>query len=220
MASSIFEMHGVSTLLSWTALACAGLASLILGWFLVRRPALSTTIKVLLFFAIGVLPIGSAVTGNVVGFQKTMDREFCGSCHTMTPYTDDASDLTSTSLASMHTRNREFGTHSCYTCHADYGMFGTISTKIGSLSHVYRYYTEYRSMSAQAAFGRIQLYKPYANDTCMQCHSTEVTSWSAVAEHASARDLLRTGELSCLGVGCHGPAHPFSKAQPAPEGSP
>ena len=220
MASSIFEMHGVSTLLSWAALACAGGASLILGWFLIRRPALSTTTKVLLFFAIGILPIGSAVTGNVVGFQKTMDRQFCGGCHTMTPYTDDAADPTSTSLAAMHTRNREFGARSCYTCHADYGMFGTISTKIGSLSHVYRYYTEYRSISAQAAFGRIHLYRPYANDTCMQCHSTEIASWTAVPEHDSAKDLLRTGDLSCLGGGCHGPAHPFSKVQAPSESAP
>jgi cytochrome c-type protein NapC len=215
MANSIFEMHGGSSLVTWAALVCAALAALILGWFLVRRPPLSTTTKVLLFFGIGILPIGSALTGNVVGFERTMDREFCGSCHTMTPYTGDATDPNSESLAALHTRNRHFGARSCYTCHADYGMFGTVSTKMGSMSHVYSYFTEYRSIPARDSFGRIELFKPYPNDTCMQCHSTDIPGWMEVPDHASASELIRSGELSCLGAGCHGPAHPFSKLQPA-----
>lgn len=211
MASSILSFTGVSSLLSWAALLCAFLAAAILCWFLFLRPALSPATKLFLLFGIGVFPIGAAFTGNVVGFEHTMDREFCGSCHTMTPYTHDATNPASLSLAAVHTRNHKFGGQSCYTCHADYGMFGTISTKMGSMSHVYAYYTKYRWLSAEAAFGQIELFKPYPNGNCMQCHSTDIDGWSDTPDHASASDLIRSGEMSCMGDGCHGPAHPFSK---------
>lgn len=211
MASSISSFTGVSTLLSWAAILCAVLASAILLWFLFWRPALSPATKLLLLFGIGIFPIGAAFTGNVTGFQHTKERTFCGSCHTMKPYTEDAIAGDSDSLASVHTRNSYFGDQSCYTCHADYGMFGTITTKIGSLSHVYSYFLKYRSMSAEDAFGEIHLFKPYPNANCMQCHSTEIVAWSDVPDHVSASNLIRSGELSCMGEGCHGPAHPFSK---------
>jgi cytochrome c-type protein NapC len=47
----------------------------------------------------------------------------------------------------------------------------------------------------------------------MQCHSTEVPAWKAIKEHASLLDRIRVGEVSCASEGCHGPAHPFSKAK-------
>ena len=64
----------------------------------------------------------------------------------MNPWVDDASDPASTSLAARHGRNALFGDHNCYTCHADYGMFGTITTKLGGLRHVYEYSLNYRTM--------------------------------------------------------------------------
>jgi len=211
MAKSIFSITGLSSLLSLAALLCAALAAIILLWFLIVRPTLSPSTKLLLLFGIGIFPIGAAFTGNVVGFEQTKERAFCGSCHTMQPYTRDATALDSQSLAAIHTRNENFGHHRWCTCHADYGMFGTISTKIGSLSHVYSYFFEYRSIPAEDAFGRIQLYRPFPNQNCVQCHSTRIDGWDEVAEHASGAELIRSGELSCMGQGCHGPAHPFSK---------
>jgi len=222
IATSIFDTGGVASLLGWASLSCATLAATILLWFLFTRPVLSTGTKILLLLGIGVLPIGSALTGNVVGFEHTMDRDFCGSCHTMTPYTSDATNPDSVSLAATHTHNDKFGHKSCYTCHADYGMFGTISTKMGSMSHVYSYFTKYNGMSAEEAFGQITLFKPYPNVNCMQCHSTQIVGWSEVSEHASSAHLVRSGEMSCVSAGCHGPAHPFSKVglPPAPTPAP
>ena len=196
------------------AITCAVLATLAMLWFLVRRPALTRVTKLVLLFGIGLLPLATATTGNVVDFEATKSRRFCGSCHVMTPYRDDSEDPRSTTLAARHGRNALFGDENCYACHADYGMYGTVVTKLGGLRHVYEYTLHYRNMSLAEARATIHIRNPFPNATCMHCHSTDVPGWSAVKEHASLRDRVRGGDVSCASEGCHGPAHPFSKGPP------
>jgi cytochrome c-type protein NapC len=193
------------------SLGLAVAAALVLLWFLLWRPPLTRVTKVVLLFGIGILPIGTATTGNYVGFEATKAREFCGSCHVMTPYSNDSGDLHSTTLAARHARNAMFGAENCYACHADYGMFGTIKTKLGGLRHIYLYVTEYRNTPLEEARKTIHIRKPFKNSTCMHCHSTQNPDWNAVKEHASLVDRVRDGSVSCASEGCHGPAHPFSK---------
>src|ERR1044071_4052969 len=193
------------------ALLCAAGSALLVLWFLLRRPALTRTTKIVLLGAIGVLPLATASTGNVAGFEATKARRFCGSCHVMTPYKNDSEDPRSTALAARHARNQLFGDENCYACHADYGMFGTVVTKMGGMRHVYEYVLHYRNMSLEEARAAIHIRKPFQNATCMHCHSTEGTSWNAIKDHASILDRVRAGTVSCASSGCHGPAHPFSK---------
>ena len=193
------------------ALACAGASALLVLWFLVRRPALSHATKLVLLAGIGILPLATATTGNVADFEATKDRRFCGSCHVMTPYKNDSEDPHSTTLAARHARNDSFGSDNCYACHADYGMFGTITTKLGGLRHVYEYTFHYRNMSLEEARVSIHIRKPFQNATCMHCHSTQNPAWNGVREHASLLDRVRDGSISCASAGCHGPSHPFSK---------
>jgi cytochrome c-type protein NapC len=180
-------------------------------WFLFRRPALDGRVKLVLFVAFGVLPIGSALTGNIAGFEHTKARRFCGSCHVMTPYRADSGNPESKSLAAAHARNEEFGLNNCYECHRDYGAFSTVMTKIGGMRHVYEYYTHYYKVDVKTALAEIELYHPFANAACVRCHSTETTTWSKVGDHRSSLESLRSGRVSCVSDGCHGPAHPFSK---------
>jgi cytochrome c-type protein NapC len=196
------------------AISCAGLSALLVIWFLIRRPVLNTATKVVLFFAIGVFPLATAATGNVAGFEATKSRRFCGSCHVMTPYSNDSEDLLSKTLAARHARNDLFGDENCYACHANYGMFGTIVTKLGGMRHVYEYVFHYRNMSLDEAREKIHIREPYPNGNCMHCHSTEVPAWNALPDHASVRAQVRRGDVSCAADGCHGPAHPFSKGAP------
>lgn len=193
------------------ALACAAGSALLVLWFLVRRPALTNATKLVLLLGIGVLPIATAATGNVSGYEATKARAFCGSCHVMTAYSDDSADPESTTLAARHGRNALFGDANCYGCHADYGMFGTVTTKLGGLRHVYEYVFHYHQMSLAEAREKIHIRTPFQNATCMHCHSTEVPMWKRVPEHASLLPRLRDGTVSCASAGCHGPAHPFSK---------
>ena len=138
----------------------------------------------------------------------------------MTPYKTDSEDLHSTTLAARHARNDLFGHENCYACHADYGMFGTIVTKIGGMRHVYEYTLHYRNMSLEEARETIHIRKPFQNATCMHCHSTEGPSWNAIKDHASLLDRVRAGTVSCASEGCHGPAHPFSKPVSTPVSRP
>ena len=196
------------------SLGLAVAAALVLLWFLLWRPKLTRVTKVALLFGIGVLPIGTATTGNYVGFEATKARSFCGSCHVMTPYSNDSGDPKSTTLAARHARNAMFGEENCYACHADYGMFGTIKTKMGGMRHVWLYTTEYHSMSLEEARQKIHILKPFQNSTCMHCHSTKNPGFNAVPDHGSILPRIRNGTVSCASAGCHGPAHPFSKGPP------
>jgi cytochrome c-type protein NapC len=193
------------------ALGAAALSALLMIWYLVRRPTLTNATKLVLLLGVGVLPLTTAATGNVVGYEATKSRQFCGSCHVMTPYQQDSESPLSTTLAARHARNAMFGDDNCYACHAEYGMFGTIATKIGGMRHVYEYIFHYHSMSLEEAKEKIHILVPFQNATCMHCHSTEGPDWNAVKDHASALDRIRGGAVSCASEGCHGPAHPFSK---------
>src|SRR5262245_12454171 len=133
------ELSTFDDLLRWAALGLAALAATIIVWFLARRPPLVRTTKIALLFGIGILPIGSATLGNYNGFEESKSRDFCGGCHVMVPYTRDLTNPDGTSLASMHGRNELFGGEACYACHRNYGMFGTVTTKMAGMRHVYLY---------------------------------------------------------------------------------
>ncbi len=194
------------------ALACAALSTVLLVWFMARARPITRAIKITLLFGIGVLPIATAMTGNVAGYHATKTTRFCSSCHVMTPYGADSWNRASTSLAARHARNEAFGEENCYACHADYGMFGTVTTKIGGMRHVYEYLSHYRQLELNTALERIEIRNPFQNSACMRCHSTQNPAWGAVGDHASSLDDVRAGKVSCASDGCHGPAHPFSKA--------
>ena len=197
--------------LTVTALGCAAISAVLVLWYLLARPHLTRPTKIALLFGVGLFPIATAMTGNYAGFEATKERTFCGSCHVMTPYARDSGDPTSTTLAARHGRNALFGDANCYACHANYGMFGTVKTKLGGLRHIYEYVFHFHDMPLEEAREKIHIREPFQNSTCMHCHSTENPGWNAVKDHASILARVRSGEVSCASEGCHGPAHPFSK---------
>jgi nitrate/TMAO reductase-like tetraheme cytochrome c subunit len=198
------------------ALICAGIAATILVAYLVLQPHLVGATKLWLLLGLGVFPLGVAAAGNVQGFEATKERKFCGSCHVMIPHASDSEDPKSVSLASRHARNKLFGDANCYACHADYGMYGTILTKLGGMRHVWLYVTEFHSMPLEEAKKVIHLRKPFPNENCMQCHSTQLLVWQRVPDHRSSLEDVRTGRMSCASAGCHGYAHPSTKPAATP----
>src|SRR5215208_5866338 len=177
----VYQIHSIEQLLKLTALVASVISILILLWYLVRRPPLGRLTKVMLLFGLGVMPIGVALTGNIAGFEYTLKRPFCGSCHVMLPYIRDAEDPNSNSLAAIHSRNHRFGEESCYNCHADYQMFGAITTKLNGMRHLFAYITEYANTGPDGEGGPpIHTYTPFSNGSCMQCHSTSLAGWLEV----------------------------------------
>jgi nitrate/TMAO reductase-like tetraheme cytochrome c subunit len=201
----VSSIHSIEDLLKLVALVCAACATLIIAWYLIRRPPLGRLTKVLLLLGLGLLPVMVALTGNIAGYEYTLSRPFCGSCHVMGPYLRDAQDPNSQSLAAIHSRNHRFGEQSCYMCHADYSMFGAITTKMNGMKHLYYYITEYASTGPDGEGGPpIHLYKPFKNATCMQCHSTAAKQY--VETHADQLEQIRSGDMQC--IDCHTEVHP------------
>ena len=199
------SIHSIEDLLKLVALACAACATLIIVWYLVRRPPLGRLTKVLLLLGLGLLPVMVALTGNIAGYEYTLSRPFCGSCHVMGPYLRDAQDPSSQSLAAIHSRNHRFGENSCYMCHADYSMFGAITTKLNGMKHLYYYITEYANTGPNGEGGpTIHMYKPFNNGMCMQCHSTEAKLY--VDTHKEQLEQIRAGDMQC--IDCHSEVHP------------
>jgi cytochrome c-type protein NapC len=209
--TAIATAHGIDSPFAWLALGFAAIAAAMLVWYLVRRPPLVARVRVWLLLAIGAFPIAAAMTGNVAGYQETKQRRFCGGCHVMEPYVDDSADPASTTLAALHARNAAFGAENCYVCHADYGMFGSVTTKLTGLRHVWGYVTEYRDVPIERSLGAIHLYRPYPNASCRQCHSAKLPAWRDEPEHAAVLAEIDAEIVSCASAGCHGPSHPFSK---------
>jgi cytochrome c-type protein NapC len=197
--------------LSWIAFGSALIAAAIMLDYLIRRPVLNRQVKIILIIGLGVLPILTAMVGNMEGLAATEQHEFCGSCHTMDAHLADANDPDSMGLAAIHSRNKTFGDKSCYVCHKDYGMFGYALTKLGGMGHVYYFLTEFAWLDIEEALPKIHIARPFKNENCMQCHTTTGYLWNGVADHRGLLDDLRAGETSCASAGCHGYAHPFSK---------
>ncbi len=206
------SIHSIEQLLKLVALACAAASAAIILWYLVRRPPLGRGTKVVLLGGLGLLPLMVSLTGNIAGYEYTLSRPFCGSCHVMGPYVRDAEDPASQSLAAIHSRNHKFGDQSCYMCHADYQIFGAITTKLNGMRHLYHYVSEYASTGPDGEGGpTIKLYQPFTNAKCMQCHSTAAKKY--VETHGDQLEQIRSGDVSC--IDCHGEVHPTALSRRA-----
>jgi cytochrome c-type protein NapC len=199
----------------WLSAATAAAAGAILVMHLVRRPNLAgpegRNAKLWLLVGLGLLPILTAGSANIAGFEALETRRFCASCHVMEPHANDSEDPKSTSLASIHARNPAFGADNCYGCHRDYGMYGYVLTKAGGMRHVYYYLTEYRNMPLAESKHAIRIRRPLPNANCMNCHTTRAPRWLSIPDHASALEQVRADNVGCASPGCHGYAHPVTK---------
>jgi len=215
-------IHSVQDLLKVIALGAAVAAFAIIAWYLIRRPPLGRLSKVLLLLGLGVFPAVVSLAGNIAGFEYTLSRPFCGSCHVMGPYLRDAEDPTSKSLAAIHSRNHRFGENSCYNCHADYQMFGAVTTKLTGMRHLMKYVTGYANTGPDGEGGPlIKLYKredvehgrmtegqfnQHMNGVCMQCHSTQSAIW--LEKHDAFAAEVRGFRQLC--IDCHSEIHPLA----------
>jgi nitrate/TMAO reductase-like tetraheme cytochrome c subunit len=165
----------------------------------VRRSGLTTASKELMFLAVAVLPLALVFFAYSYGMQASEKVEACGSCHVMEPWVKDLRDPASTTLAAMHFKNRYIQENHCYTCHTDYGMFGTVKAKWEGLGHIARY-------STGAYEYPIKIASPYPNWRCLNCHGGS-QKFLDPSKHAKedVADMM-SGKTSC--IDCHGPAHP------------
>lgn len=201
------------TLVTVAAIGAAALAGGILVWYLVAKPSFTRGTLVLLFFGLGIFPVTAATLGNVKGYEETKQVDFCGGCHVMQPWLDDVRNEEATTLAALHARSKLLRDEACYECHADYGMYGAVLTKVQGSKHMYAYWAHgYAGMTAEEAIPKIALYVEFPNGNCMHCHSTKLPGWNDEPEHMAVIEDVRAGKVGCASQGCHGPAHGVKKA--------
>jgi len=205
------EPHGwIGTTSEWIrgvglVFALLNLVLLVWIWRSVRSRGVTATSKAMLFGAILVLPVMVVFLATAHGMQESMTVDSCGACHVMDGHVKDLRDPKSTSLAAVHYKNRYIQTDQCYTCHSDYGMFGTVSAKMAGLGHTYYNLTGTYPKP-------IKIRAPYPNVRCLSCHGGAA---NFVAKHEKDQiDRLLASKDSCLD--CHGPAHNTGDESAAP----
>lgn len=199
----------IGTAEQWTqglgiVLVLLNIIVLLAAW---RRVKQATSIRSAigtLFFGLAVLPVVVIFFGYTHGLAGMETVRACGGCHTMTSHVLDLKDLKSESLAAIHYKNRYILADQCYTCHADYGMFGTISAKFDGLRHVMHYV-------AGTYPQPIKIRHPYPNVRCLGCHGESQKFLQSAGHPPEVRPQLMSGEVSCLD--CHGPAHTPQEAK-------
>ena len=157
--------------------------------------------KWLLFLGVGVLPVPAILLSSAVGMEHSKGVEFCNSCHAMDPFVDDMRNVESDLLAASHFKNRFIQKEHCYSCHTDYGVFGTMEAKLSGMGHVY--------MDASGKWERpIEIRKPYRFRICLNCHAGAV-KFEAEELHEDVIEGVVNGDIAC--DDCHDSAHPSRK---------
>ena len=172
---------------------------LALAWRRLRGAGLPPGRKELMILPLVVLPLAIVFLGYSYGIERSKDVEFCGSCHVMEPYLADLQNPESDTLAATHYKNRYIQEHHCYTCHSDYGMFGTLQAKMAGVGHVARHLTGAYSLPLKIAH-------PYPNQRCLACHGESQKFQKSEGHPKEDLPKLLSGETSC--IDCHGPPHP------------
>ncbi|PYV85093.1 MAG: hypothetical protein DMG05_23420 [Acidobacteria bacterium] len=195
-----------------TALGVLILIIIIFTAFFERRHLRPSIVSSLRFTSLCVLPLLILFLGSFSTLEGSKRTEFCHSCHSaMDLYVDDMQDKESTTLAAMHYKKRLIQTDECYSCHADYGVWGTADAKGRGLIHLYYWVTNSATARGEQ---QIKLYSSYQNSLCLYCHSgSQSFLESGKQVHRKFADALlgkkaNTGAPIMACGTCHGPAHP------------
>jgi len=89
----------------------------------------------------------------------------------------------------------------CYSCHADYTIYGPLNDKMQGLKRIYMQY-----VSTPPDPAAIHIQGGFKNAQCLHCHAG-ARSFEDNPVHAAMMDSLKSNQVSCLGSGCHDMAH-------------
>ena len=183
------------------------LFSAALAGVLVARPAATATRagKILAFGVLFFLPVFALAIGVDNEMERSKSTAFCLSCHIMESYGKSLHIDDPSYLAAAHFQNHRVpADQACYTCHANYAMFGTFKAKMGGLRHLYVYYLKKMPLPED-----IKLHEPFNNRECLHCH-LGARSFEQGATHNADPDTLpavKANKLSCISSGCHEVVH-------------
>jgi len=185
-------------------LICQIVLSIVLASVFLIRPSLThaASWKILAFIGLCVLPALCIVGGMNTHVQRSEQTQFCISCHVMIPYGQSLYVDDPGHIPAQHFQNHRVPTDmACYSCHADYTIYGPLKDKLQGLKRIY---VQYVSTPPDPA--AIRIAGGFKNAQCLHCH-LGARSFEENPVHVAMMDSLKSEQDSCLGSGCHDTAH-------------
>jgi len=180
--------------------------TIVLAAVLLVRPSITAgaTGKALAFVALCVLPALCIAGGLSTHMQRSEQTKFCISCHAMENYgkslwLDDPSYI-----PAQHFQNhRVLADMACFSCHADYTIYGPLKDKYQGVRRIYEQYLGTPSKTIHIRGG-------YKNGQCLHCHAG-ARGFEENPIHMALMDSLKSNEMSCISSGCHDMVHNASE---------
>ena len=185
-------------------LICQIVLSIVLAAVFLIRPSVTHAVgwKIVAFIGLCVLPALCIAGGMNTHIQRSERTRFCISCHVMVPYGQSLYVDDPSHIPAQHFQNHRVPVDmACYSCHADYGIYGPLKDKLQGLKRIYLQYVSTPPVPAS-----IRIAGGFKNAQCLHCH-LGARSFEENAVHAALLDSLKTEQTSCLTSGCHDTAH-------------
>jgi len=185
-------------------LICQIVLSIVLASVFLIRPSLTQAAswKILAFIGLCVLPALCIVGGMNTHVQRSEQTQFCISCHVMTPYGQSLYVDDPSHIPAQHFQNHRVPADmACYSCHADYTIYGPLNDKLQGLKRIYLQY-----LSTPRDPAAIRIAGGFKNAQCLHCH-LGARRFEENPVHAALMDALKSEQSSCLTSGCHDTAH-------------
>lgn len=160
--------------------------------------------KVLAFIALGALPALCLSAGMFTHMQRSEQTKFCISCHSMKAYGQSLYVDDPQALPAAHFQNHRIPPEeACYSCHADYSLYGPLKDKMAGVTRIYMQY-----ISRPPA--KIEIPGGYNNQQCLHCHGG-ARAFEENPVHSAMMDTLKSNQMSCISSGCHETVHNASE---------
>jgi cytochrome c-type protein NapC len=185
-------------------LICQIALSIVLASVFLIRPSLTSATgwKIVAFMGLCVLPGLCIVGGMNTHVERSETTRFCTSCHVMVPYGQSLYVDDPSHIPAQHFQNHRVPADmACYSCHADYTIYGPLNDKMQGLKRIYMQYVS--TPPDPAAIG---IPGGFKNAQCLHCHQG-ARSFQENPVHSAMMDSLKANQVSCLGSGCHDTAH-------------
>jgi cytochrome c-type protein NapC len=156
--------------------------------------------KIVAFIGLGVLPALCIGGGMNIHVQRSEETRFCTSCHVMEPYGRSLYVDDPAYIPAQHFQNHRVPVErACYTCHADYTIYGPLKDKLRGLDRIYLQY-----VSTPPA--HITIPGGYNNNQCLHCHGG-ARDFEQNPVHQALMVSLTSNQMSCVTSGCHDTVH-------------
>ncbi|MGA8268424.1 MAG: hypothetical protein WB787_11720, partial [Candidatus Acidiferrales bacterium] len=114
-------------------LICQIVVSIVLASIFLIRPSVTTGAawKILAFIGLCILPALCIVGGMNAHVQRSEQTSFCISCHVMIPYGQSLYIDDPAHIPAQHFQNHRVPPDmACFSCHADYTIYGPLNDKV------------------------------------------------------------------------------------------